>query len=240
MFLRGFAILIIPGTVSFPKVTWASSIHLSLSLSLSCFLSHQPSNVFLSTSNAQALFCYWLTTYMWSLLQTLRKFSFSDHFCTGRSHHHIMKFSGLKLVSSPMSLQFMVSCCFCISVYVIHFSVVFQGPKMQFFCLWSVLKQPAIKKAVGIPETAHLAPPLSEAPVAGTSIVTWSQYSKQMKDRRKFFSLAISNLILLKESLARSGAQETCYKVVAFFSHSYIAWMMTYHCPRFLSLKKPC
>jgi hypothetical protein len=102
------------------------------------------------------------------------------------------------------------------------------------------LKQPAIKKAMGIPETAHLAPPLSEAPVAGTSIVTCSQYPKQMKDRRKFFSLAISNLILLKESLARSGAQETCYKVVAFFSHSYIAWMMTYHCPRFLSLKKPC
>jgi hypothetical protein len=104
----------------------------------------------------------------------------------------------------------------------------------------TVLKQPAIKKAVGIPETAHLAPPLSEAPVAGTSIVTWSQYPKQMKDRRRFFSLAISNLILLKESSARLGAQETCYKVVAFFSHSYIAWMMMYHCPRFLSLKKPC
>lgn len=139
------------------------------------------SNVFLSTSNAQALFCYWLTPYMCSLLQTLGKFSFSDHFCTGSHHHHIMKFSGLKLVSSVMSLQFMVSCCFCISVYVFHFSVVFQGPKMQFFCLWSVLKQPAIKKAVGIPETAHLAPPLSEAPVAGTSIVTWSQYPKQIR-----------------------------------------------------------
>jgi hypothetical protein len=73
-----------------------------------------------------------------------------------------------------------------------------------------VLKQPAIKKAVGIPETAHLARPLSEAPVAGTSIVTWSQNPKQMKDRRKFFPLAISNLILLKELLARWVAQEMC------------------------------
>ncbi len=125
--------MIIPATVSFPKVTRASSIHLnSLSLShvfshidqVMCFCLHQMHTHFSATGSP----------HMRSLLQTLVKFSFSDHFCTGSHHHHIMKFSGLKLSSSLMSLQFMVSCCLSISVYVFHFSVVFQGHKMQFFC----------------------------------------------------------------------------------------------------------
>ncbi|CAM6063533.1 unnamed protein product [Sphagnum tenellum] len=85
MFLRGFAVLIIPATASFPK----------------------------------ALFCYWLTTNMCSLVQTL------------------------------------------------------------------VLKQPAIKRAVGIPETAHLAPPVTAAPTAGASIMTLSQPPKRTKKDRR-------------------------------------------------------
>jgi len=85
MFFRGFAILIVPLTASFPK----------------------------------ALFCYWLTTNMCSLLQT------------------------------------------------------------------TVLKQPAVKRAVGIPETAHLVAPVTQAPTAAASIVTLNNPPKRSKKSKR-------------------------------------------------------
>lgn len=53
------------------------------------------------------------------------------------------------------------------------------------FYLCSVLKQPAIKRAVGIPETAHLAPPVTAAPTAGASVMTLSQPPKRTKKDRR-------------------------------------------------------
>ena len=52
-------------------------------------------------------------------------------------------------------------------------------------CDPTVLKQPAVKRAVGIPETAHLVAPVTQAPTAAASIVTLNSPPKRSKKSKR-------------------------------------------------------
>jgi ABC-type nitrate/sulfonate/bicarbonate transport system permease component len=55
--------------------------------------------------NVQALFCYWLTTNMCSLVQTLGGFSLSLFVGCCIGSHHTWSFSGMTLLPCLMSLS---------------------------------------------------------------------------------------------------------------------------------------